>query len=224
MNPDCLVGFASSVKSLGSQTYLAVSRSEMPAPLLAALSELLPVWLLDVGGEAEKRFYAAYTGTEEKAGRLHDEINRRFPTLPRTPLLMKLVAIVYNESGQVPSSLGSLFERYVADLVARAKARRGFSEERGIEILGQAAAALKNRGVTASPLEILKVLSRAGIYARNRHYFTAAHDLLEDYFAALVLDREWDDEGRQSVLACRSNPKLEQVWELPRQIRPEAES
>ena len=115
--------------------------------------------------------------------------------------MMKLVAMVHNESGQAPSSLGGLFARYLAGLLARAKtrtadpdgllfailqltketfparqgARRGFSEARGIEVLGQAAVSLKDRDVSASPLEILKLLTGVGIYQHNRRPKRAAH-------------------------------------------------
>jgi hypothetical protein len=246
-----LPNLAASIKALGAQTFFATSRSELPAALKAALGDLAEVQLQDVEGDAEGQFYVVYTKTEERAKRLQDEIGRRFPTLPRTPLIMKLAALLYNETGQIPSSLGGLFEQYVAELVSRARsdradpdgllfairqltigtflakqgARRGFPEERGIEVLGRVAKGLKNRDVTASPIEILRALARAGIYIRRRNYYTAPHDLLEDYFAALVLDRDWDeDPNGVAITNCRNNPKLDQAWRFLVEIRPEANS
>jgi hypothetical protein len=67
----------------------------------------------------------------------------------------------------------------------------------------------------------MRLLTQAGVYVANRHYFTATHDLLEDYFAALVLDHEWENDRTELVLACRSNPKLSETWKFLGQIRPE---
>ena len=61
---------------------------------------------------------------------------------------------------------------------------------RSKKIVGKVASDLGDRDVTAAPPEILKLLHPARIYVRNRHYSTAAHDLLKDHFAALVVDRE----------------------------------
>jgi hypothetical protein len=247
MDQNQLDSLATSLKSLGKQTCLAVSRSEPPAALAAALGDAIHVRLMDLSGEVEERFYTAYAGTPEKARRLQEEIGRRYPTLPRTPLFMKIASTVYKESGQIPTNLGALFDLYITDLIGRAKTKsadpdgllfairqltketflekhgekRGFSEQKGIEVLGKAVDELNFRDVTVSPLGILNLLSRAGIYLRNRHYFTAAHDLLEDYFAALVFDYEWDNDGTEIVLAFKSNPNLSEAWEFFKQIRPE---
>jgi hypothetical protein len=249
INPDFIDGLAEQLKSMGDQTLLAVSRVEPPGELDARFRSATVIRLLDVDGATETRFFAVYTKSEEKAKRLQEEIARKFPSLPRTPLFMRVVASVFNESGQVPTSLGALFELYLSDLIARAKtknadpdglrfaireltrrtfverqgARRGFTEERGIEILAKAGDDLKARNVTISALETLNLLTRAGIYVRNRYYFTASHDLLEDYFAALVLEQEWDNDRKADVIACQSNPKFAEVWQFLREIRPEVD-
>ncbi len=256
INPDSLSGMAEQLRSLGQQTCLVTSRYELPEMLEAVLRPAARIGLFDIDAETEVSFFAVYMQAEdeakrlEKAKRLKEEVARTFPALPRTPLFMKVVASVFNESGQVPTSLGLLFERYVADLIARAKTRsadpdgllfaireltsktfverwgtrRGFTEERGIEILSKAGDDLKARNVTVSALEVLNLLTRAGMYARNRHYYTAAHDLLEDYFAALVLEREWDNDNREKVEACGSVPSFAEAWRFLREIRPEVDS
>jgi hypothetical protein len=248
VSPDEQRKLSASLKQLGSHAYLVSSRFQMSEFGAVLGNDRLSVELLDVTGDTELRFYTAYTGSVDKANRLLAEVQHKFQGLPHIPLLMKLVATVYNQTGQVPSSRADVFERYFGELVARARTkkaepegllfairqltketflvtrgeRRGFPEDRGIDILSRSEVALKNRGVIASPLEILNQLASVGIYVRNRHYFSAGHDMFEDYFAACVLDREFD-ENIQPVLACRSYPKLGEVWELLRELRPEVD-
>jgi hypothetical protein len=73
MNPGHIAGLVTSLKGLGKQTYLATSRSELLPTFGEALSATATTHLLDVNGEAELHFFAAYTGSEEKAQRLLNE-------------------------------------------------------------------------------------------------------------------------------------------------------
>jgi hypothetical protein len=99
------------------------SRFELSTTLAGAFEDTMPIKLLDAGLKAEKLFYALYTGSDRNAKLLLEEIQRKFSGFPRIPLHMKLVATVFNENGQVPSSLANLLERVIGDLLARAKTK-----------------------------------------------------------------------------------------------------
>ena len=142
---------------------------------------------------------------------------------PFSYLVTDLIARAKTKSADPDGLRFAIRELTRRTFVERQGARRGFTEERGIEILAKAADDLKARNVTISALETLNLLTRAGIYMRNRYYFTASHDLLEDYFAALVLEQEWDNDRKVDVIGCQSNPKFVEVWQFLREIRPEVD-
>jgi hypothetical protein len=245
ISPDKLGPLSASMRGLGDVRWMMTSRVELPAEIAPVMRAFETVKLLDVTGDAETAFFKLYTGSQKQAVALGNEIRQRFPALPRTPLLMKLIAKTYKETGQVPSTLANLFEVHIGDLMRRAKsstadpvglqfavrklteetflassgAERGFPEDRGLTILGTLSDELKNRNTTASPLEILRRLQMAGIYAQPRNYVTATHDMLEDYFAAMVIDRELDDGKTENQDICRRTPQLQQVWDLLQEIR-----
>ena len=116
------------------------------------------------------------------------EINVRFPTIPRIPLMLKLVALIYDKTGRVPKDRTTLFADYAEQLLRpdatgidepvglnfairqlvretflRSGGDRGLTIEKGVEVLENITTRLlKSFDVGLSPIALLNLLTRAG--------------------------------------------------------------
>lgn len=223
--------------------FIFTSRSSLPPGLQQALTDPLTVRLCDVDEMTERLFLSQYLKRgEEEVDSLIRQVRERFNDLPRIPLMLKLVAAVYDDEGQVPKNTAALFDKYTRQ-VLRAEATglrfsglqyainhlaretylrsggdRGFTENRGIELLRQIKDELEARDIKLSPIGLLDVLTRAGLYKQIGRYLRFFHDSFESYFGARALESDFSDGKYELLNQCIGNERLSETWRFLNEI------
>jgi len=67
---------------------------------------------------------------------------------------------------------------------------RGFTLDKGIEYLASIKMPLEDRDLKMSPINLLRILSRAGLLRESTEYYRFFHDYFEDYFGARALEND----------------------------------
>jgi len=248
-----LLSLATSLRAFGLQRCLMTSRAPFDAQIGEALGEVARMTVPDVtpNSEEERNLLAAYLrgNLEERnarAERIQPLIDKRFPGIPRIPLLLRLIAEVYDNAAIVPENRVRILELYVnqalnrtaskecsveglfyairlltaKSFLATAGKRRGFTYNWAIDLLHSHKEDLAARNVTLSAIDLLDVLVRSGLYQRNRNLCAAWHPLQEEYFAARVLDLEMDESAASIPPGMRDAAELAPTWELLQEMRP----
>lgn len=223
--------------------FIFTSRSSLPPGLQQALTDPLTVRLCDVDEVTERLFLSQYLKRgEEEVDSLIRQVRERFNDLPRIPLMLKLVAAVYDDEGQVPKNTAALFDKYTRQ-VLRAEATglrfsglqyainhlaretylrsggdRGFTENRGIELLRQIKDELEARDTKLSPIGLLDVLTRAGLYKQIGRHLRFFHDSFEGYFGAHALESDFSDGKYELLNQCIGNERLSETWRFLNEI------
>jgi hypothetical protein len=218
--------------------FMITTRTSLPAELQQAMVEPLTIRLCDLDATTERTFLSnCLERGEEQVESLIKHIKERFNDLPRIPLMLKLVAVIYEESGEVPKNTAELFSRYTEKLLRdeatgikhttglhyavnylvsqtylRSGGDRGFTENRGVELLREIKDDLEARNIKLSPLDLLDVLKRAGLYKRAGRRLKFFHDSFESYFAARALESDFSDGKYEMLLRCVGNERLAEPW------------
>jgi hypothetical protein len=97
---------------------LFTSRSLLPAGIMRALKDVTTIQLKDVDSGTEKEFLAQYLRLgRTEADAVIRQMNERLGDMPRIPLMLKLVATVYDETGNVPKDRPTLLAQYADQLL-----------------------------------------------------------------------------------------------------------
>ncbi len=218
--------------------FVLASRSYPFATIRRAMGEAIVLQLQDVDEKTEQVFLAQYLKRGAKdVDLLMGEIQRRFPGLPRIPLMLQLVATVYEKTGQVPKDRTTLFADYLIQLLRpqvtgidepaglsfairhlvresflRSGGDRGISVERGVELLEGIKTRLESFDIKLSPVGLLNLLSRAGLYRRTSENLKFFHDSFESYFAARAMESDFREKRPDLIIASHNNPRLAETW------------
>jgi hypothetical protein len=218
--------------------FVFTSRSDLPSDLVDALGNSEAVRLLDIDDGTVKSFLGSYlkrgqAGAEE----LLQQIDIRFSSLPRIPLMLKLVATVYDTKGTVPKDTSTLFADYaeqvlrpnatgidepvglhyairhlVRETYLRSGGDRGFSVDKGVELLERIKERLEAYAIRLEPIKMINLLRRAGLYRRVGEHLKFFHDSFESYFAARALESDFYDGKFDLLRECVGNARLQEAW------------
>jgi photosystem II stability/assembly factor-like uncharacterized protein len=224
--------------------FIFTTRSNLPIAVQQALKDVLTIRLCDVDETTVRSFLTQYLkrGASEVDALLR-EIEMRFNDLPRIPLMLKLVCTVYDKKGKVPKDTASLFAEY-AEQVLRPEATgidepiglnyaichlvretfltsggdRGLTVDQGVQLLENIEDRLESYDIKLSPIKMLHVLTRAGLYRRVGGTLKFFHDSFESYFGARALESDFR-EGRYQLLSkCAVNERLSETWRFLNEI------
>jgi hypothetical protein len=231
--------------------FFFTSRSELPTDLQDALGNHLDVQLRDLADDDLAPFLARYLrqpatkaagpgDSLEQAKKLRERLDERLPTVPRIPLMLRLVADVYAAEGDVPRDLPALFSRYadrllrkdatgiddpaglrfairhlVRETYLRNPGSRGVSHTRAVEILHAAKEPLKAFGIDRPAIEVLNILITAGLYRRvGDDYLKFFHDTFESYFGASALVDDFESDRLDFLRTTLAQEALGEVRSL----------
>lgn len=211
--------------------FIFTSRSELPVTIQNALGNAATVKLKDLDENTLDEFLGKYVERrKDEVPALARELKESTAQIPLTPLMLRLVAEIYDQVGQIPKDRISLFAQYVEkllkpELIQRmdvagllyvikhlvrntyiaTEGNRGFPIYKGVELIDQIKVTVSNFGIPLLPIDLLRLFSRAGLYKRSGEYLRFFHDSFESYFAARLLDDDFM-EGKYTLLAnCAAN-------------------
>jgi hypothetical protein len=220
--------------------FVFTSRSALPPTLQRALQDPVSVELKDIDSDTLTLFLGRYLARRaDDTQDLADKLIHGPLALPFTPLMLRLVAAVFDRSGEVPTQRTELFEDYLRQLFRPEAAgtiepaaieylvkyltrftylanrgRRGFPLHRGVELIGEIKVVLGDFGVQSLPIELLNLLLSAGLYRRSGDRMRCFHDSFESYFAAKVLYDEFVEERYEMIVACTSDITFLETFEF----------
>lgn len=204
------------IKDYPDSLFLFTSRSELTVEVQQALSAAAIITLKEVDEANLPIFLGKYLkrGPAE-APKLIAELRQRLPELPLVPLLLNLVAILYQKTETIPKDEVALYSDYANQLLRRqatgidepaglsfairhlvresfikSGGDRGFTLDKGIQYLAGIKSPLEDRDLKLSPIALLRTLSRAGLLRESTEYYRFFHDYFEDYFAARALEND----------------------------------
>lgn len=204
------------VQDYPDTVFLFTSRSELTVEVQQALSAAANISLKEVDEANLPIFLGKYLkhGAAE-APKVIAELRQRLPELPRVPLLLSLIAILYQRTEAIPKDEVALYSDYANQLLRRqatgidepagltfalrqlvresfikSGGDRGFTQDKGIEYLAHIKSPLEDRDLKLSPIALLRTLSRAGLLRESTEYYRFFHDYFEDYFAARALEND----------------------------------
>jgi photosystem II stability/assembly factor-like uncharacterized protein len=227
-------------RSYPDVSLLLTSREEISAEVRSSLGRTATVRLRDVDAATERAFLARHLKHgDREVDSLIDEIRLHFSDLPRIPLMLHLVAVVYDQTGAVPKDRTALFTGYaqqllrpdvtgiedqagllfaVRHLVLETHVRTGGAHlmtlETGVDLLLGMKEKLEAFGIEQTPNSLLILLVNAGLYKRTGDNFTFYYGPLESYFAAQALEREFDRGERGLLKVCAQTKELAETWDL----------
>lgn len=214
--------------------FVFTSRSDLPAAIRQTLGNAAIVKLKDLDDETLEEFLRKYIERrKDQVKILVKELKESPNQIPQTPLMIRLVAEIYDRTGQVPKDRISLFSQYVEklfrpEIIERidvagllyvikhlvrhtyiaTDGNRGFPIYKGVELIEQIKTMVGNFGIRLLPIDLLKLLSHAGLYKRSGEYFRFFHDSFESYFAARLLDDDFREGKYELLVLCASNVRF----------------
>jgi hypothetical protein len=220
--------------------FIFTSRSSLPGSVGQALKDRVSIKLKDVDSATLKQFLSQYLKNKSaEADTVAGEIETCLGDMPKIPLMLKLVAAVYDQTGRVPKDRSNLLSQYsdyllrpdstglsdaaglrfalrhlVRETHVKSGGDRGFTVDDGVRLLGAIRDDLANYNIRLSPIELISLLGRAGLFRRTMDYCRFFHDSFESYFAALALLADFHNRHYASLPECKSNPRLKEAWDF----------
>jgi hypothetical protein len=228
--------------------FIFTSRSNLTSSLAQSLGDATQITIQDVNEKTERGFLSQYLKRgSQKVDSLIEEIKIRYPILPRIPLMLRLVATVYDRTDSVPKDRLMLFAAYVEQLMRpeatgieepaglnfairhlvretylKSGGDRGFTLEKGVEALEQISARLASYDIELSPNKLLSLLTRTGLYIRNAENLRFFHDSFEGYFAGRALESDFRNKKYELVMNVFDNRRLAEAF--PFYLRPKSKA
>jgi Deoxyribonuclease II len=220
--------------------FIFTSRSSLPGPVGQALKDRVSIKLKDVDSATLKEFLSQYLKNKSaEADTVAGEIEACLGDMPKIPLMLKLVAAVYDQTGRVPKDRSNLLSQYsdyllrpdstgigdaaglrfalrhlVRETHVKSGGDRGFTVDDGVRLLGSIRDDLANYNIRLSPIELISLLGRAGLFRRTMDYCRFFHDSFESYFAALSLLADFHNRQYANLPECKGNPRLKEAWDF----------
>ena len=211
-------------------------------------SKAADVRLRDLDTETQRPFLSRYLARgEQEVDSVLDQIESNFPGLPLIPLMLTLIARVYDETGQVPPGRATLFGQYAGwilrpeatglddpaglDVALRHLVRetylksgdRGMTVEQGVQALSAIKDKLKDFDIDTSALKLVNLFVRSGLYRRVGENLRFFHDSFESYYGARALESAFHSKGYDYVFGFKINPAFSETWEFLNEILSESQ-
>jgi hypothetical protein len=216
------------------------SRSPLPPALKAALGEPTSYELLDLDDRTIEPFLTKYLSRrKEDVGRLVSELNEILPHVPRIPLMLRLVAAVFEENGTVPTERAGLFAEYTSVLFRPAVTNlqdssgfqfalrhlvrytflasggdRGLTITEGVMLLRPIKEILADFRISFLPVDLMNFFVHAGVYRRSGEHLRFFHDSFESYVGACALATEFRQKTYDMIGQCSNNLRLIESWDF----------
>ena len=239
-NPDEASDLPDFIRKNPETRFIFTSRNQLPGAIRHALHDTVTFTLCDLNGETIIPFLRKYlVRRKSSVGQLASELLNGPMNIPQSPLMMRLIATVFDETGEIPKERVILFSKYAEELLRpeavggvdksglyyiikylvrntylATEGNRGFSFQKGIELLDQIKTMTGNFGIRLLPIDILKLLIGSGLYQRTGEFIRFFHDSFESYFAASALDDDFREEKRDLLIPCATNPRLIETWDF----------
>jgi hypothetical protein len=237
------------VKEHPDAAFVFASRSPLPPAVRDSLGgKAGEVRLRDLDTETQRPFLSRYLARgEQEVDSVLAEIKSNFPDLPLIPLMLTLIARVYDETGQVPKGRATLFGRY-AGWILRPEATglddpagldvalrhlvsetylksgdRGMTVEQGVEAVSAIKDKLKDFDVDTSALKLVNLFVRSGLYRRVGENLRFFHDSFESYYGARALESAFHNKSYDYVFGFKINPAFSETWEFLNEILTETQ-
>jgi photosystem II stability/assembly factor-like uncharacterized protein len=218
--------------------FIFTSRSSLPSAVEQALGDNVTIRLRDVDETTTRSFLSQYLkrGMQE-VDALMREIAAQFSNLPRIPLMLKLVATVYDKKAKVPEDTATLFRDYaeqvlrpeatgideptglnyaithlVRETYLRSGGDRGLTFDQAVELFEKIQDRLRSYDIDLSPAKLIRVLTRAGLYEQIGENLKFFHDSFESYFGARALESDFRNRKYDLIIMCAGNARLKEVW------------
>jgi len=173
-------------------SFVFTSRTRLPIKLAALLAPSTTLSFLPFDDEVIVKLLEKQLLNPGDTDAVAESLKNKYASVPKTPLLVRLVASTYSSSGKVPESRAVLFEQYAQELLradavgfehpeglhyvaeylalhthVESDGDRGFSQDRAVELLVLIADKLdKGYGVKVPAIVLLRWLERIG-FLRN---------------------------------------------------------
>ena len=216
------------------------SRSPLPPALKAALGEPTSYELLDLDDRTIEPFLTKYLSKRKQdVQRLVSDLNEILPHVPRIPLMLRLVAAVFEENGTVPTERTGLFAEYTSVLFRPAVTNlpdsfgfqfalrhlvrhtflssggdRGLTITEGVMLLRPIKEILADFHISFLPVDLMNFFVHAGVYRRSGEHLRFFHDSFESYVGACVLAAEFRQRTYDMLGQCSSNLRLIESWDF----------
>ena len=217
---------------------LITSRSPLPPSVDLSLGVRACYRLLDLDEATLRPFLSSYLRT--RASQLEillSELEEVLPHLPRIPLMLKLVATVFDEKGTVPQQRAALFSEYTSVLFRPSVTNlndssgfpyalkhltrhtflasggdRGLTVTRGVMLIRDIKDVLADFRINSLPVDLIAFFVHAGVYRRTGDSLRCFHDSFESYIAANALESEFRESKYEMLRQCAGNVRLIEMW------------
>ena len=219
---------------------LITSRSPLPATIESSLGSKVCYRLLDLDEGTLCPFLASHLKKRATdLSTLIAELNEFLPHLPRIPLMLKLVATVFDENGTIPRHRVALFAEYTQVLFRPSVTNlhdasglpyalrhltrhtflasggdRGLTVSQGVMLLRTIKDVLGDFRINMLPVDLVGFFVHAGIYRRNGDNLRFFHDSYESYLGANALEAEFREQKFDMIRQCAGNMRLIEMWDF----------
>ena len=219
---------------------LITSRSPLPPSVESSLGSKVCYRLLDLDEVTLGPFLASHL--RKRATELHTliaELDEFLPHLPRIPLMLKLVAAVFDENGTIPRQRVALFAEYTRVLFRPSVTNlndasgfpyalryltrhtflasggdRGLTVSQGVMLLRTIKDVLADFRINTLPVDLIGFFVHAGIYRRNGDNLRFFHDSFESYLGATALEAEFREQKFDMIRQSAGNVRLIEMWDF----------
>ena len=231
------------IRNYKNTPFIFTSRSELPGPLQEALGDLTTIQLSTIDDQTVDLFLRQHLKKEGEVvdENVVKELTRQIQLhdLPCIPLLLKIAVDVYQPKEKPPNHKAELFQRYIEKVLRpdattikhpeglelaiqhlvretyiRSGGDRAMTLKQGVKLLGQIKDDLAGYDIKDSPMDLLDILTGAGVYWQVRKHFRFLHDSFESYFAACALQVDFDEKQDELIKRSWGNERFKETWEF----------
>jgi len=91
---------------------------------------------------------------------------------------------------------------------------RGVGIIKAVQITEEINERLKSFDINISPIGLLNLLTRAGLYKRTGDNVRFFHDSFESYFAAQAMEEDFRNGNRETLKSAAGNKRIEEAWDF----------
>jgi len=241
---------AAIVSKFPDSSFIFTSRTPLPVELKRAFATYSEVAVEPLSDTTERRFLEKYLNEKTKVDDVLEGISRVYQTVPRIPLLLKLIAASFNQKGNIPESRAALFADYAYELLRpeatgvkepdglhfaveylvrfthiESNGDHGFVQDVAVDILIKVADKLGNKGygLSLSAIDLLKLFGRAGLLRSSGSFWKFFHDSFESYYAGRVLANAFRSRDLSLIKTKMSAPLLKEAFQFLEELLDENE-
>jgi len=231
------------IRNYENTPFIFTSRSELPGPLQESLGDLTTIQLSTIDDQTVELFLRQHLKKEDDLvdENVVKELIRQIQLhdLPCIPLFLKIAIDVYQPTEKPPKHKTELFQRYIEKVLRpdattikhpeglelaiqhlvretyiRSGGDRAMTLKQAVKLLGQIKDDLGGYDIKHSPMDLLDILTGAGVYRQVRQHFRLFHDSFESYFAACALQVDFDEKQDELLKRSWGNERFKETWEF----------